>query len=617
MPKRLFQRDLIFLHAPSVYDFRQDTILFGPISDVVPSSTTFEMYPMGITSIADALEKDGYNVQIINLAYLMLRDPKFDVEKEIARLNTRAVAIDLHWLPHCHGAIEIARLVKKYHPNTPVLMGGLSASYFHEELITYPCVDYVIRGDSTEEPIRQLITALQTKQPVDGIPNVTWKKPDGAVVANPLTFVPDNLDYTMVPSYKYVIRSVFKYFSLHNTVPYLEWLSYPTTVLLTARGCTQNCSVCGGSEFAYSHICNRTKPAFRSPKILVEDVRMIASFSQAPIFILHDIRQAGMDYAREFFNLLKREHIKNELIIELFYPADEEYFRLISECVPKFSLEITLETHDAELRKLNGKFKCTNAQVESTLAAALKYSCRKIDIFFMSGIPKQTYASVMETMDYCEHLLKMFNGDKRLALFIAPLAPFLDPGCLAYEYPEKYGYKKFCHTLEDHRQALIQPSWKHILSFETDCMTREEIVQSTYAAAERLNQLKYDYNLISEAVYSDVKFRISKALDTLAEIDRIMELSDPNQRKEKLDRLKEKVQLLNSNTICGEDELKWPLHKRFVNVVSLSKLLAGLFAEQAILVVRRMLGLRRRDPVIIPPLRPGSHPVKTGVGSGK
>ena len=33
----MFRRaDLIFLHAPSVYDFRKHSILYGPVSDLVP-----------------------------------------------------------------------------------------------------------------------------------------------------------------------------------------------------------------------------------------------------------------------------------------------------------------------------------------------------------------------------------------------------------------------------------------------------------------------------------------------------------------------------------------------------------------------------------------------------
>ena len=40
--------DLVLLHAPSVYDFRQKTILYGPVSDLIPPSPVFEMYPIGL-----------------------------------------------------------------------------------------------------------------------------------------------------------------------------------------------------------------------------------------------------------------------------------------------------------------------------------------------------------------------------------------------------------------------------------------------------------------------------------------------------------------------------------------------------------------------------------------
>lgn len=585
---QLFKKDLIFLHAPSVYDFRKDTTMFGPISDVVPSSPTFEMYPVGITSIAETLEQNGFNVQIINVAYRMLKDKNYDPEKVIASLKPTAFGIDLHWLPHTHGSIELAKLCKKYHPDIPVIFGGLSSSYYHEELISYPFVDFVVRGDSTEEPMLQLMRAIKHNLPFNKIPNLTWKKPDGSAAINPLTHVPDNIDYVSVPCYSYVIRSVFKYANLHNTVPYLDWLKYPITAILTARGCTQNCSICGGSKFAYKKVCNRDEPAYRSPQSLIEDIRLIQKLGKAPIFVLHDIRQAGEDYVNEFFSLLKKENVQNELIIELFWEAGDEYFAKIADAVPKFSLEMTLETHVESIRKMNGKFACTNEQVENTIASAFKYGCRKIDIFFMTGIPKQSYDQAVGSIDYCRHLLEKFNGDKRLALFVAPLAPFLDPGCLAFEFPEKFGYRKFCHTLEDHRKALTQPSWKHILSFETDSMTRDEIVKSTYDAALRLNALKFEYNLIDEQLYKDIEFRITNAQQVMDEIDRIVEIKDESTKQKELKELKARVEQINRHTICGKDELKWPITERFGNLVSLATVFSKLFYTEMKLLFNRI-----------------------------
>jgi hypothetical protein len=57
-----FRRDLILLHAPALFDFRTRETFLGPMADAVPSTPMFEMYPVGLTSIADFLERNHYNV---------------------------------------------------------------------------------------------------------------------------------------------------------------------------------------------------------------------------------------------------------------------------------------------------------------------------------------------------------------------------------------------------------------------------------------------------------------------------------------------------------------------------------------------------------------------------
>jgi hypothetical protein len=115
---RVFGLDLVLLHAPSVWDFRRGVILQGPLADVIPSTDEFEMYPIGLTSIAAYLEQNHYDTRLVNLAYRMLRRPRFDVARHIARLDAPVFGIDLHWLPHAHGALGIAELVKQLHPES-------------------------------------------------------------------------------------------------------------------------------------------------------------------------------------------------------------------------------------------------------------------------------------------------------------------------------------------------------------------------------------------------------------------------------------------------------------------------------------------------------------------
>ncbi|MFZ7942448.1 TIGR04190 family B12-binding domain/radical SAM domain protein [Neobacillus sp. 19] len=585
--------DLVLLHAPSVYDFRKNSLLAGPISDVVPSSPVFEMYPIGLTSIADYLERYGLRVKIINIANRMLMSETFNVEAKLKNIKTKAFGIDLHWLPHAHGSIELAKIVKRLHPATPIIFGGLSATYYHKELIEYPFIDFVMRGDSTEKLMLLLMNKIESgNSHYADIPNLTWKK-GHEVGCNPITYVPKDLDDIDVPGYRYTIRSVFKYRNFLDPLPYNGWLQYPNTALLTARGCTQNCLICGGSRDAYDQNCNRNSLALRSPKKLVEDIQFISRFSRAPIFILHDLRQGGREYVSEFFSRLKKLNLKNEIVFELFQYADEEFFKQMNDSVPKYSIEITLETHDEHIRRYNGKFSCTNEKVINTLNFALKNGCKKIDLFFMVGIPGQTYESAIENIDFCETIHLACHKDPRIYYFVAPLAPFLDPASPAFEHPEIHGYKKYCHTLEDHRKAITQPSWKHMLSYETKDMTRDDIVNSTYEAAEKLNDFKLKYNLIDQKGYQEIKAKIKKSMDYIEKIDHVLTLPEAEQAIE-LANIQKEIEELNKYSICGKNELKWEVQKNYANFFSLASVGIEQLYEDYINIIRNRLSPKRR-----------------------
>ncbi|MDF2607544.1 MAG: radical protein [Bacillales bacterium] len=579
--------DLVLLHAPSIYDFRENSLLAGPISDVVPSSPVFEMYPIGLTSIADYLERHGLKVKIINIANRMLMDPSFNVENRLKKIKTKAFGIDFHWLPHAHGSIELAKIVNNLHPDTPIIFGGLSATYYHEELLKYPFIDFVMRGDSTEKLMLTLIDEINNKCNVfSGIPNLTWKNEDGKVIANPLTYVPDNLNEFDVPGYRYTIKSVFKYFNYKDPLPYNGWLQYPNTAILTARGCTQGCLICGGSKISYKQNCNRQRLALRSPEKLVEDIIFIQRFSRAPIFILHDIRQGGKEYVDEFLRRLKNINLKNELVFELFQYANEDFFQKINEAVPKYSMELTLETHDEDIRRYNGKFRCTNKKVIDSLKYALKHGCAKIDLFFMVGIPEQDYASALKNIEFVEEIHNACNQDNRLSYFVAPLAPFLDPASPAFENPDLYGYKKFCHTLEDHREAIKAPSWKYMLSYETNKMSRDEIVSSTYESAKLLNEFKLRYNLISQMTYNDVNNKIDASIKYIEQIDKIMTLPEA-ERIDSLAKIQKEIEGINEYSICGENELKWEVKKNYANFASLTMVGMELLFEDISINLKR------------------------------
>jgi B12-binding domain/radical SAM domain protein len=549
------QPDLVLLHAPSVYDFRQKTILYGPVSDLIPSTSVFEMYPIGFASIAEYLERSGYRVRIINLAVRMLNDPNFNAEAMIKRLQAPVFGIDLHWLVHAHGAIEVARLVKKYHPQAKIVFGGFSASYFYRELMEYPEIDYVLRGDSTEEPFRQLMDYIKDGGEPKAVPNLVWRDEKGKMQENPFSHVPADLGGVMENHYANIVRSVIRYRDLASYAPFHNWTKYPITAVFTCRGCTQDCVICGGSAAAFRNFYQRGKPVFRSPEAVIRDIKQIERFSNGPIFILGDLRQPGDDYADELLRRLKQERVKNQFILEIFFPAPRDFLEKVGQSCPNFCLQISPESHDSAVRRAAGKH-YSNQALEQTLSDALDVGCGRLDVFFMIGLPKQTPQSVMDTISYCDFLLHKFKGDRRLSLFIAPLAPFLDPGSLAFEQPQRYGYRILFRKLEEHRQALLAPSWKYTLNYETKWMTRQQIVDTAYQAILGLNEVKAKYGIISHEMFQMGKERLQAAWEMVSRIDKV--LSGDNSEEE-LFRLKAEIDKINMSPVSEKRELTLPV----------------------------------------------------------
>jgi B12-binding domain/radical SAM domain protein len=544
--------DLVLLHPPSVIDFRKRTLLLGPVSDLIPSTPVFEMYPIGFTTIASHLESNGYEVRIANIATRMLASKKFEPERFIKSIDANVFGIDLHWMPHVQGSLELAKMVKKHHPDRPVVMGGFSASYYHEELVRdHPDVDFVLRGDSTEKPFEQLMDAVSKSKSPENIPNLTWR--DGKKIrTNPLSHVPEDLDDILI-DYGLVVRKVLKYRDLEGHLPYKNWKSNPMSIAVSVRGCTHNCVNCAGSCESFKGNFGRAKPAYRSPRLLAEDIARAEEYVKGATFVVGDIRQAGRSYASKFLSELRKRKVKNEVVIELFTPADREFAGEVANSVDRFSVQMSPETHDEQVRKAQGK-PYTNAGMEKSAEAFLDAGCGRFDIFYMIGLPLQTRESVDQTVEYTRSLYRRFKG-KRLFPFISPLAPFLDPGGIAFENPEKVGFRLFASSLEDHMKLAMMPSWKYTLNYETRWLTRSAIVDASYSAGLGMNAIKREMGLIPEATAARTEGRIVAAKDLSAKIDFIVAKGGASEKN--MDSLREAATALSESTVCEKGELDW------------------------------------------------------------
>ena len=572
--------DLLLLHPPSAYDFRKTAVMWGPMSDVIPATPVFETYPIGFLTIAEYLERHGFRVRIFNAALRMLLSKRFDLEKALASMDAPVVGIDLHWLVHAQGALEVARLVKRCDPRTNVVLGGISSTYFHDVLLRdYSQVDMVLKGDSTEVPFLQLMEALGKGAslgkdgplgnggssgkggPLENVENLSWRE-GSKVRSNPISHVPESLDHISL-DYRVMVRSALRYRDLRGHLPYIGWMKRPLLMALPFRGCIHSCLACGGSGRCYRSIMGRKGLAIRSPAKVAQDIASAHELVRAPVFLVHDPRMAGERYADELLSELKATGTDAEVVFEYFSPPPKEYIARLGRATGRFDVQISPESHDENVRRAQGR-QYSTASLEKCIEATMEAGCGKLDVFFMIGLSGQDRRSVLGTVKYCGELMGRFPGGKGTGLttFISPLAPFIDPGSAAFEEPQKHGYRRLFTTFEEHRTALLAPSWMGALNYETTCMDRRAIVDATYEAGSMLNRLKLEHGRIDHRTAELVEGHNSVARELVERLE-----SGSGGKKGP-----GSISLGQGGEICWKGELYWPYRGIKLNYARIARL---------------------------------------------
>jgi B12-binding domain/radical SAM domain protein len=491
-----------------VYDFRKrGYVHYGLISDVIPSKPIFDMYPAGFFSLVSYLEERGVKTGVFNIAAKMVNDPDVDVARLIRQIDAKVYGIDLHWLVHSHGALELAKLVKEV-TGRPVILGGLTATYYWREVLeNYPFVDVVVLGDAVEPVLYQLLQKLEKGrlEELEEIPNVAYRT-DGGIKFTGLKYVPAELD-ELRPKYDIVVKVMVRS-GIDLSLPWSTFLKHPIAAVITYKGCVYNCLACGGSRFAYSVVFQRKNLGVKRPETVFEEYREITDRLKAPVFFVGDLQVLGKTYVEKLTQLLGGEKRDVDVIFEFFAPPPREVLGLLRKAGERVYLQISPESHDEEIRRRYGR-PYTNHELKTFLRNAKQLGFERVDVYFMIGLPGQTVENVRPIGSFFEELWQ--EAPNMVDAFVAPLAPFVDPGSLAFYKSAEYGYKLYAYTLTEHRELLLAKNWYEMLNYETQWLTRREIAEATYNAVESLAKSKHKVGLIDDEYYATVIQSISLA----------------------------------------------------------------------------------------------------------
>jgi anaerobic magnesium-protoporphyrin IX monomethyl ester cyclase len=227
---------------------RLDALLIYPIWVTATGRGRLQrmLPPLGILSIASYLESLHYKVAVMDLH----GDPMMPEEfrRRVRELQPKTVGITV-LSNHFIVAHHIAAICKEEVPDCRVLVGGVHAEAYPEQMLQNKNIDAVARGDG-EETMADFVAGRTYAETM----GLSYRGPHNDVIHNPIRALTKDLDQYPFPAYHLIDFS--KYFPGVGT-----YRNYPAINALMTRGCPGKCTFCNSAN---------TVLRGRSPKKMVD-----------------------------------------------------------------------------------------------------------------------------------------------------------------------------------------------------------------------------------------------------------------------------------------------------------------------------------------------------------
>ena len=429
--------------------------------------------PMGEFALASNLERENYSVKLVNLGLEKKLNPSYDMLGFIRSIESKVYAIDLHWAVHSSGAANLANLCKKYHPQSLVVLGGFTATWFHQRILAkYASVDAVVLGEA-EDTLSQIVGRAAHGRDLEGISGIAYR--NGAIVKQNRMVKPaeslDELDYTnlrLLENWRSYLKMDSSGYA-HNRRPYF-WLNL-------ARGCCYNCVHCGGGMDAYRLLTARQNMAFRSPTKVAEDIESLCQLGVKQISFSHDPEIAGERYQTQLLDEIRKRRVDVAVYYESVRVPSRTFLEKINRLSYDTTVAISPESPSEEIRIAAGR-SFTNAQMLNAIEDCEDLGI-KADIYYMVGLPG-------ESMDFLKMFMEVLSKmSHNIWSCVFPPVPYtIDPNCPMATHPEKYGVKLLCKTFDDYEAMSMQYDPLQCIGHETEFLTRQRIYELTRQAHE-------------------------------------------------------------------------------------------------------------------------------------
>jgi len=415
---------------------------------------------MGLFAIGDMATRSGYNTQILHLGVEKIKDSSFSLRDYLSDTKPKIIGLSLHWHFQSYDVMQLAKKIRSFYPDSFIVLGGFTASYFYEEIMeNFDCIDAIIRGDG-ELPFLHLTDKVASQdQDLSGVANLVWRD-GGKIRCNSLSYVAkdedlDKLNFTnlgLLKNYQlYRDISTLRLFwikglsrRMNLALCYPRYKGFPLSI---SRGCPVNCAYCGGGRNAQKLINGRTGVSVRSVGKVIESIRELKRFGYDTIHINYLPLSSKPKYFEELFSGIRSEGIKINCIMECWaFPPEtviNEYKDTFTD--HRFSMVVSPETGSEKIRKAYKGFYFSNNELFKFLALTKK-SGISVSLFFTLGLPGETLKDIKATLDFQRELSGKFGRH----ISFQNETVEIDPASPAYEEPEQWGVCKSNLSFKDY-----------------------------------------------------------------------------------------------------------------------------------------------------------------------
>ena len=514
---QIIKSDILLVHPPHIL-VKEDYPIFPPPWNLFhvgsssfvgryPIGPAFGFMPIGFKTIKNFIESNSpYVVNILNLAlarrsiarHLSLNRKTKDksvfdhlagsvhadyISETLQAYRVGLFAVDLHWLNSSQGAIEVLRLIKEKFPDSFTVTGGITATYFKKEIMeSFPFIDFLIFGDGCL-PLLKLIDAIKERRNFSKVPNILFR--ENGKLKSPRR-LPLN-DFQRVQEDG----------SSFQAIP-------------TSRGCPLQCITCGGSSYASKKILN-----YKNTKVYTIDsiIKKISFFAQTSFniehkrkpFLIHDpLITMGRAKWKLLLNEVKRNALDVNFIIEFFIPHAKDDIFEIADKIPGSTIVISPESIVPRVRSFQRNIRYSNKDLISNINTINTMDSIFAEVWFMAPLAKDNAQSIKATLDFIRHYYKKIKNIKNNIIKYNELI-FIDPGSLAYEFPQRYGYSLFNKDFLSTLESLRMPIYKYQINYRTKYYNREQVFNLFLYIHNQMNKIYLDNNVIDELLYKRAK----------------------------------------------------------------------------------------------------------------